>query len=300
MTINFEQMQSVLVKAGGKRVAVAVAADEDVLGSILQARDLGIAKPILVGDEAAIKAVAAEHNLDLGDARLVNVIDPVEACAEAVRLVREGEADALMKGLVSTATIIKAVLNKETGIRDAKLLSHLGMFDVPILGRPIFVTDAALAIAPDVDAKELILRNAVDALHKLGYEKPKVACVCALEKLNPAMQATVDAAELVDRFKDATDCQVGGPFALDNTLFLEAAKTKGVTDPVAGIGDILLMPNIEAGNVLYKALSFIAQCPGAGIILGAKAPVIVTSRADHEETKLRSIILALYMARGEN
>ena len=296
MAVNFERMGQVIKDLGGRRVAVAGAADVDALVSVIQAKELGIAHPVLVGDAYGIRQIAERLELDLNGCRIVDCKDEVQSCHEAVRLIRVDEADALMKGLVTTANTLKAALNRETGIRDADLLSHVGMFESDVLGRPIFITDAALPILPDVATKQLIIENAVKMLRVLGYEKPKVGCVCALETVNPKMPATVDAAELVKLGADRDDYDIGGPYALDNAVLEQAARLKGVDDPVAGKADILLMPNIEAGNIFYKALTFLTGLPGAGLIVGAKAPIIVTSRADHDVAKLHSIILALYLA----
>ncbi len=257
-----------------------------------------IAAPILIGNKERIFQIAKQNEIDLKTCVLIDEPDDTEACSLAVRIIRQGEADAIMKGLVGTAVLLKAILNKETGIRDRELLSHIGLFYIAKVQRFVIVTDAAMNIAPDVQKKKQIIGNAVEVMQGLGVDRPNVACICALEQVNEAMQATVDADELVrmNRAGKIEGCLVGGPLALDNALLAESARHKGITDPVAGSPDILLMPNIEAGNVLYKALSFLSDSPGAGLVVGAGVPVILTSRSDDQKTKLNSIILALYLA----
>lgn len=285
-------------KMGRQRIVVASAHDKDVLQAIDEAVHMGIAAPILIGNKERIAQIAEQNGIDVRLCVLIDEPDDIEACSLAVRIVRQGDADAIMKGLVGTAVLLKAIVNKETGIRDRELLSHIGLFYIAKVRRFVIVTDAAMNIAPDVQRKTQLIRNAVDVMQLLGIDRPGVACVCALEQVNEAMQATVDAAELVrlNRIGEIGGCLVGGPFALDNALFTESARHKGITDPVAGNPDILLMPNIEAGNVLYKALSFLCDSTGAGLVVGASVPVILTSRSDERETKLNSIILALYLA----
>lgn len=298
MIQSFTLMSERVKRLGRQRIAVAAAQDEELLRSIAQAWELGIADPILIGNKGEIEKIAAGSGLDLAPFDLIDEPDDRKACRLAVRLVRQGAAGSIMKGLVGTGPLLKEILDRETGLRDRKLLSHVGLFSLASLGRSILITDAALTIAPDLSAKKQLIENAVGAARLLGADLPKVACVCALERVNPAMTATQDAAELVqmNRRGEIEDCLVGGPFALDNALFIEAARHKRISDPVAGDPDILLLPDIEAGNVLYKALSLLCEAPSAGVVLGAKAPIIVTSRSDKGETKLNSILLALYLA----
>lgn len=285
-------------KRGRQRIVVASAHDTDVLRAVDEAVQMEIAVPILIGDKERIFQIAKQNGIDIKSYLLIDEADDAEACSMAVRIVRRGDADAIMKGLVGTAVLLKAILNKGTGIRDRELLSHIGLFYIEKIRRFVIVTDAAMNIAPDVQKKTQLIGNAVEVMQLLGIDRPNVACVCALEQVNEAMQATIDAAELVrlNRAGEIGACLVGGPLALDNALFTESARHKGITDPVAGNPDILLMPNIEAGNVLYKALSLLADSPGAGLVVGASAPVILTSRSDDQKTKLNSIIFALYLA----
>ena len=200
-----------------------------------------------------------------------------------------------MKGLVDTSIVLKAVLNKELTLRTGSPISHAAVCEIPGYDRLMFVTDAAMNISPDVNAKAAIIRNVVKLAHALDIDCPKVGVVCAKEKVDEKMPATVDAQTLVDMNKNGeiTDCLVGGPFALDNAVSEEAAKHKGIKDPIAGKCDVLLVPDIEAGNVLYKAISYFSNSKIAGIILGASKPIVLTSRADSEETKMYSIALAV-------
>jgi phosphate butyryltransferase len=208
--------------------------------------------------------------------------------------VRSGEAQMLMKGLVSTGTFLKGILNKEFGLRDRPLLSHVAVFEAADPERLVIFTDVAMNIAPDLAQKVQILENAVDLAHRLGIERPKVAVIAAVETVNAEMPATLEAAALAkmaDRGQ-IKGCLVDGPLALDNALSVEAARHKGIVSPVAGVADVLLLPDIEAGNVLSKMIGLVAKCPLAAVIVGASAPVVLTSRADSDETKFNSIALA--------
>lgn len=286
------------VKNANRRIAVAVAQDAEVLIAVRKAADLGIVKPVLVGEEAAIKAIAADINVSLDGMEIIDEADKIEACRKAVKLVHDGDADVVMKGIVDTSVILKAVLDKDIGLRESPVLSHVALFGVDGFDRLLYITDAAMCIAPDVEQKAHIIGNAVKVAHALGNDNPVVTCLCAVEKVNPKMQATLDAAELVERNKrgEIAGCTVCGPLALDNAVSVEAAKHKGITDPNAGKADILLVPYIEAGNIFYKSLTYMAKAQNAGMIVGAKAPVVVTSRADSDETKLNSIALAIAVA----
>ncbi len=294
----FDEILRVAKEKGPKTIAVAVAQDAEVLSAVSNAKRLGIADVILVGDKEEIEKVASQHGVGLGVFEIVDIKDKVEACRKAVELVSSGKAHLVMKGLVDTSVILKAVLDEEIGLRTGNVLSHVAVFDVPGFDRLFYVTDAAMSMYPNLEQKKQIIENAVTVAHALGNEKPNVGVICAVEKVNPKMQATLDAAELVKLNAEGqlTGCTVAGPFALDNAISVEAAKHKGMTDPVAGYADILMLPTIEAGNVLYKSLVFFAKAKNAGIIVGAKAPVVLTSRADSDEAKLNSIAIGVLMA----
>lgn len=295
---SFDDVLKIAKEKGVKKVAVACAQDEDVMLAVDRAVGLGIVDAILVGDEAKIKEIAADKGIDTGKFEIINIVDLAEASLKAVELVSSGKAHMVMKGLVDTAIILKAVLNKEVGLRTGNVLSHVAAFDVPSYHKMLIITDAAMNIAPDLEGKKQIIENALVVANSLNIDLPKVAVVCAKEKVNPKMQATVDAAELVKMNEEGTlkNCMVAGPLALDNAVSLEAAKLKKIDSPVAGDADIILCPNIESGNILYKTLSFLTDSKNAGVIVGAKAPVILTSRADSDETKLNSIALAALMS----
>ena len=298
MIKKFEEIIQMAQKKGPKTISVAVAQDLEVLVAVKNACDLGIAEAILVGNENEIRKVAADNLINIDNFRLINQPDNVAACRTAVKLVSDGEAQVLMKGLVDTAIILKAVLDKEIGLRTENVLSHVAVTDIEGYDRLFYITDPAMNIAPDFGAKKQIVENAVKVANALGNAQPKVACICAVEKVNKKMQATLDAAELVkaNHNGDLTGCIVAGPLALDNAVSAQAAKHKGITNPVAGNADILLMPFIETGNALYKSIVFFAKGNIAGIIVGAKAPIVLTSRADSDSTKLNSIAIGILMA----
>ncbi len=298
MITSLDTLREVGADTKRSKLAVAVAQDAEVLLAVDGAHKLGIADAILVGCEAEIRQIAENLSIDVNKYTIVDEADKVLACRKAVKLVRDGEADVVMKGLVDTSIILKAVLDKEIGLRESPVLSHVALFEVPGYDRLFYLTDAAMNIAPDLEAKKHILRNAVKVAHALGNENPIACALCAVEKVNPKMQATLDAAALVEanRSGEIDGCTVIGPLALDNAISPEAAKHKGITDPNAGKADILLVPAIEVGNVFYKSMVFMAKARNAGMIVGAKAPIVLTSRADSDETKLNSIALALKVA----
>lgn len=297
MAKNFEELMELAKKRSPKKVAVAQAGDEDVLLSIKMALEEGVISPILVGDRDEIEKICKEIGLDLKGVEVIDEKDKVLATRKATELVSSGKASILMKGLIDTAVIMKQVLDKEIGLRTDKLISHIAIFDIPSYHKIFCVTDAAMNIAPNLEQKKKILENSVELLEAIGIKNPKVAVIAAKEKVSPKMEATVHAKELADMNAkgEIKNCIVAGPFALDNAVSKESAKIKGIDSPVAGDADILLMPDIEAGNVLYKSLTFLGGAKSAGIIVGASAPIILTSRADDEEAKLHSIVLATLM-----
>ena len=283
-----------------KKIAVAVAQDEPVLEAIRDAKKAGIADAILIGDRKLIEECAKNIELDLEGFEIIQESDNAKAALMAVELVRSKKADMVMKGLLDTATFLKAILNKEKGLRTNRVLSHVAIFEIPGLHRLLLVTDAAMNIAPDLMTKKQILENAVEVAKAIGIEIPKVAVVCAVEVVNVLMQPTLDGAALskmCDRGQ-IKGCIVDGPLALDNALSEEAAYHKGIISPVAGHADIILVPNIETGNVMYKTLTYTSNFKCGGILAGASAPVILTSRADSHESKLYSIALASIIAGG--
>lgn len=296
--INFAEIMKTARQKGPKTIAVAAAQDLEVLLAVKNARDLGLAEAILVGDASRIRQIAQENQLDLTGFVVIEQADVAQACRTAVQLVSEGKAQILMKGLVDTAVILKAVLDKEIGLRTENVLSHVAVAEIAGYDRLFYITDAAMNIEPDLITKKQIIENSVQVANALGNDYPKVACVCAVEKVNAKMKATVDAAALVkmNESGELGGCLVAGPLALDNAVSLEAAQHKGITNPVAGNADILVMPFIEPGNMLYKSIVFFAKGKLAGIVVGAKAPIVLTSRADSDEAKLNSIAIGVLMA----
>ena len=282
-----------------QRIAVAAAHDKPVLEAVFKAKELGVALPILVGDEGKIRRYAEEMGIDLADSPLVHEPNVRKAALYASNLVREGQADLLMKGMLQTAEILRAVLDKEKGLREGSTLSHIAIIEVPSLNRLLLITDAGMNIAPDIKQKADIIRNAVTVARALGVEQPKVATLSALEVVNPDMPSTLDAAVLtqMNRRGQIKDCLVDGPFALDNAVNAERAEHKGIRgSEVAGQADILLVPNIETGNAIYKAATCLASFRSAGLVFGAKAPIILSSRADTPESKFLSILCASRVA----
>ncbi|MGL5068215.1 MAG: phosphate butyryltransferase [Sarcina sp.] len=294
MSKNFEDLFKKLKEVGQKTVSVAVAQDKPVLEALKEASRMGMVKGILVGNEPEIRAISNEIDFDLSDFRIVNEPNVARAALEAVRLVSAGEADMVMKGLVDTATFLRSVLNKEVGLRTGKLMSHVSVFDIEGYDRLLFLTDAAFNTYPDLKAKVQIINNSVSVAKACGIKLPKVAAVCAVEVVNQDMQATVDAA-LLAKMSDRGQikgCLVDGPFALDNAISEEAAHHKGVNGEVAGKADVILLPNIETANVMYKTLTMLSKTRNGGLLVGTSAPVILTSRSDSFEVKVNSIAVA--------
>ncbi|HOT59812.1 MAG TPA: phosphate butyryltransferase [Spirochaetales bacterium] len=286
-------------KAGKKKIAVAAAQEHSALEAAVDAWKHGIAEPILIGDAQAIKQVAQELSIDISQFKLIEEKDYAKAAAKAVELVKSGEADMVMKGILDTSILLKAVLNKENGLNAGRLTSHVAVMQVPTYHKLLIVTDAAINIAPDLAGKIDMIANAVQVAKAIGVDNPKVALLAAVEKVNPdKMPCTTDAAVLtqMNRRGQIKGCIIDGPLALDNAVSKESARIKKIVSDVAGDADILMTPDIEAGNVLYKCLLDLAQARGAGIVVGAAKPVVLTSRADTADTKLASIALAALTA----
>lgn len=298
MMKNFHEILERVKGIPAKRIAVAVAQDASVLEAVNEARKLKIADALLVGDKTKILEIAEKSKIDVTKFEVIHETDNRKAALTAVKLVSSHKADMVMKGLVDTATLFKAVLQKDVGLRTDRLISHVGIFEIDGMDRLLYLTDAAFNTYPDLKTKLGIIHNAVNAANAIGTEYPKVAAIGAVEVVNPDMQATMDAAVLA-KMNDRGQikrCIIDGPLAFDNAVSEEAAAHKGIRSPVAGRADILLMPNIETGNALYKSLIYMAKARNAGILMGAAAPVIVTSRADSMETKVHSIALAALVA----
>lgn len=276
-------------------IAVAEAGDQEVMESVLRAYKEGIAHFILFGNGEVISDWLEKNTNDSTPGIEIVPTKAATAAIDAVKAVHDGKADILMKGLVSTSVLLKAVLNKEFGLRTGKVLSHVAAFEIAGYDRLIFVTDAAMNINPDLNQKSQILQNAIDFVQQTGVDQPKTAVLAAVENVNPAMQATLDAASLtvMNLRNQITGGIVEGPLALDNAISMEAAAHKGIAGNVAGKADILLVPTIETGNILYKSLIYFARAKVGAVICGAKAPIVLTSRADSSESKYLSIALAV-------
>jgi phosphate acetyltransferase len=301
---RYGRLQALLARAKGLPpidMAVAHPCDRESLKGALAAAEAGLIDPILVGPEAKIRAVAAENDLDLRNYRIVNVRHSHEAAAMAVTLVRNGDAEALMKGSLHTDELMAEVVARASGLRTSRRVSHVFVMDVPTYPRPILITDAAINIAPSLEAKVDIIQNAIDFAHVLGVREPKVAILSAVETINPKLQSTLDAAALC-KMADRRQIKGGildGPLAFDNAISLAAAKTKGIRSAVAGQADILVVPDLESGNMIAKQLEYLANSLTAGIVLGALVPIVLTSRADTTETRLASCVLAVLIAHAK-
>ncbi len=281
-------------KKESKILALAVSQDAFSLNAVYKAYTAGYIQPVLIGDKALTEVIIKENNFDFKDARIIDEPNP-EKCVElAVKMANQGEVQILMKGNVPTPILLKGVLHKDWGLRTGSLLSHFALFEADTYHKLIAITDVAMNIAPNLKDKIAIVNNSVAYLNKMGIANPKVAVLGAIEMVNESMQATLDAALLskMNQRDQIKNCIIDGPLAFDNAISFESAKHKKIKSAVAGDTDLLLVPDIEVGNVLYKSLVFFAKAKVASIILGAKVPIVLTSRSDSEESKYYSIILA--------
>jgi phosphate butyryltransferase len=291
---SLETLVDIALKKGTKKLVVAVAEDDDVLAAVSMAHKKGIIEPLLIGDRDAIKEAAKIAGVDISMAEIVHEPVPADACAHAAGMISDGKADILMKGLVSTGILMKAFLNKDLELTKGNFLSHVALFESPYYHKIICVTDAAMNIAPDINEKVVIIQNAVNIYHALGIPQPKVGILAAVETVSPKMEATVHAAafKAMNQRNQIKGCIIDGPFALDNAISAEAAAHKHIVSDVAGDVDILVTPDINSGNILYKSLNFLGGAVTAAIITGGTVPVVLTSRADSEKSKYLSIALA--------
>lgn len=277
-----------------RKLALAVSQDEHSLEAVHSAYKAGFIMPVLIGSRVDTEKIINAKGFDFSGAEFIDEQNPIKAVELAVRMVHDGKADILMKGKVATPDLLRGVLNKEWGLRSGSILSHFALFEVETYHKLIAVTDVAMNIAPNLQDKIGIVNNSVKYLNKIGIPLPKVAVLGAIEMVNENMQATLDAALLskMNQRDQIKNCIIDGPLAFDNAVSFESAKHKGIRSEVAGDTDLLLMPDIEVGNVLYKTLVFFAKAKVASVILGATAPIVLTSRSDSEESKLFSILLA--------
>ena len=299
--MELESFITIASQQPNKTVAVAVAEDEEIIDAVVVALQRNLAHFLLYGDKGLITELLQQKAPNFIPSEAVKIIhakSKSSAAELAVKAVNLNEADVLMKGNLPTSTILKAVLNKEYGLRKGSILSHVAVFEVPGFDKYTIITDAAMNIAPDLEEKAQIIRNAISVARAIGVDEPKVAPIAAVEVVNPAMQATIDAAalSLMNKRGQITGCVIDGPLALDNAISIAAAEHKGIKSEVAGNADILIVPSIEVGNALYKALIYFAKAKVGAIISGAKAPIVLTSRADSAESKLYSVALAVCSA----
>ena len=290
-----EVAKSICTQSGKKRISVAMAEDAGLLSAIDEANKFGLIDATLVGNSEKMKACAAEAKIDISKYNLIDEKSEAGCGLKAVTEVSSGRADIYMKGQLHTDHFLRAMLNKEVGLRSGKVISHVYFHQVEGYNRIFFISDAAFNTYPDLKAKADILQNTVNFARALGVETPKVACLAAVEVVNPDMPCTLDAAALVQMCArgQLKNCIVDGPLALDNAINEEAAKIKKITSPVAGNADVLIVPHIDAGNMLAKAIVYFSKNETAGIIVGAKAPIVLTSRADSPRSKMLSIAAAV-------
>jgi phosphate butyryltransferase len=291
---SLEKLVDLAGKRGTKKLVVAVAEDDDVLAAVGMAHNKGLIEPLLIGDKDRIKEAAKKAGYKISAIEIIHESDPARACSVAARMIAEKKAKILMKGMVTTSILMKAFLDKELALTKGNLLSHVALFESPYYHKIICVTDAAMNIAPDINEKVIIIQNAVGIYHALGITIPKVGILAAVETVNPKMEATLHAAafKAMNQRNQITGCVIDGPFALDNAVSAEAARHKNIISDVAGDVDILVTPDINSGNILYKSLNFLGGAVTAAIITGGAVPIVLTSRADSEKSKFLSIALA--------
>jgi phosphate butyryltransferase len=298
MIRSLDELVATARRLGPVRVAVAAGHDPDAIEGMAKARALGLAEGVFVGDAARIEVMAADAGLPLAPDQVIPAADDVSAVRQAIALVREQKADLVMKGKLSTATMVHAILDRETGLRTGRLLSQVVVFQVPGADRLMLLTDAAINIAPTLDQKADICRNVIEVAHALGIDHPNVALLCALELVKSEMPATVDAAALVqmNRRGQIERALLEGPIALDAVLSRFAAERKGIDSPIVEATDVLVAPDVEAANILYRSILYFAHAQSGGVVVGAKVPLVLLSRAEPPETKIHSIALAILVA----
>jgi phosphate butyryltransferase len=294
MLKKLEDLKTIIENTPVRKLVLAAAQDQQSLSAVLRAAADGIIEPILIGDKEMIRNIATTNSFNLEGIRIVHEADMNKSVEMAVKMVSSKQADILMKGKVGTSTLLKCVLNREWGLRTGHLLSHIALFEVETYHKLIAIADVAMNIAPNLQDKISIVNNSITCLHNLGVPVPKVAVLGAVEMVNENMEATLDAALLskMNQRDQIRGCIIDGPLAFDNAISIESAQYKGIRSEVAGDTDFLLMPDIEVGNVLYKSLVFFAKAKVASMILGALAPIVLTSRSDSEQAKYDSILLA--------
>jgi phosphotransacetylase len=301
MTLQHPRSQQLIARARALGVISAAAVypcSHDALAGALEARDAGLIKPVLIGPAAEIRKIAAAGKMDLGDSRIEDISDPIACARHATALAQDAQARVLMKGSLHTDELMSVLVSRAAGMRTARRISHVFVMDVPAHNRLLLVTDAAINIAPDLKVKADIVRNAIDLAHAIGVDQPKVALLSAVETVNPAIPSTVDAAALraMAQRGEITGGILDGPLAFDNAISAQAAHIKGIVSPVSGAADILVVPALEAGNILYKSLVYLSDALAAGVVMGASVPVILTSRADSPASRTASAAVACLLA----
>ncbi|MEW6231361.1 MAG: bifunctional enoyl-CoA hydratase/phosphate acetyltransferase [Chloroflexota bacterium] len=295
---TFAELMETARKVGPKAIAIAAAHEHEVLLAAADAQSQGMATCILVGNQQLIREAAKEHNINISGMITVAEPDPKAAARRVMELVNLGHADIAMKGKIETGDFLRAALDREAGLRTGALFTHVGVFEVPGVDRLVFISDAGVVVAPTMEQKIAIVQNAINVARRLGVEQPKVAVLAATEMVNFKIPSTMDAANL-SKMAERGQIQGGivdGPLALDNAISLESAEIKGIHSPVAGQADILITPDVESGNILAKAITYFANGKMAGVVVGAKVPLVVASRSDPHETKLTSMALGVLLA----
>lgn len=277
-----------------KKVAVVAAHDEHTLQAVFKAKEDNIVNPILIGNEEKIKDILSRNKFNIDDESIINMEDDRDAAYKAVEMINAKSADFIMKGKIQTADLLKAVVDKEKGIRTGRLMSHFAFLEIPTYHKLVVITDGGMILYPTVEQKKGIIENAVEVLNSIGYENPKVGVLAAVEKVNPKMQESVDAAELkkMNENGEIKNCIIEGPISYDLVMSKESAEIKGFESPVTGDADILITPNIATGNILAKSLIYSGNAKMAGFIVGAKVPIVLTSRGSSSEEKYLSLVLS--------
>ncbi|MGI6108731.1 MAG: bifunctional enoyl-CoA hydratase/phosphate acetyltransferase [Eubacteriaceae bacterium] len=302
--LNFEEMKDYLLKNTQFTkpvVAVAAADDRVVLEAIKEMNEHGFGRAILVGDEEEIQRISREINLDLDENMILNADTKERAAQLAVQCVRDGEADIIMKGLLHTKTYLKAILNRDYGLRTGKTLNAVTGFNIPALGRMILATDCGMIVQPTLQDKIVEINSATELARALQCRMPLVSCLSAVETVNENMPDGIDAAILskMNQRGQITGCIIDGPFSLDLSISMESVRHKGVQSPVAGKADILVMPSLQAGNIFWKSMTFLAGAHSGAVIMGAAKPAVLTSRADSKEAKVNAIAMAMTLERAQ-
>lgn len=295
---NLRQLEDEARRVGPRVVVVAAGQEPELLEAAHDATAGGIARFVLVGDESKIRSLGAERGIDLTEMTIIDVPSTSLSAREAIRRVREGSADLAMKGKIDTAEFLRAALDRDAGLRTGRLLTHVAIYEIPGIDRLLFVSDAGMVALPTLEDKVAIVQNIVDVAHRIGIPEPRVAVLAATEMVNPKLPTSLDAAALSKMAErgQIRGAIVDGPLALDNAVSLESARAKGIRSPVAGLADILIAPNVEAGNMLVKAITYFAGGKMAGVVVGGQRPLIVASRSDPHETKLASIALGVLLS----